>query len=66
MSTTNTSRFWLMQRVRDDLRLYGVLGTYYLLREEFSLPTTIYAMCVAHSINKHNAEPIGVRITPNL
>lgn len=54
MSTTNTSRFWLMQRVRDDLRLYGVLGTYYLLREEFSLPTTIYAMCVAHSINKHN------------
>lgn len=66
MSTTNTSRFWLMQRVRDDLNLYGVLGTYYLLREEYSLPTTLYAMWVAHSINRHNAEPAAPRVTPTL
>lgn len=50
------SRFWLIQRVRDDLQLYGVIGTYYLLREDFSLFTTLCAMYVAHRINKHRGD----------
>lgn len=67
----NEGRFWLVQRVRDELDMYGIVGTYYLLRETHSLPKTIYVMWVASRINKHRSKneissTIGVRTTPNL
>lgn len=49
----HNGRFWLVQRVRDDLNLYGKVGTYYLLREEYSLFNTLYVMYVASKINNH-------------
>lgn len=62
----NTSRFWLVHRVRDDLQLYGVLGTYYLLREDYSFFKTLYTMYVAHHMNKHRDVQERQRITPTL
>jgi len=58
------SRYLLIQRVREELHKYGGLGTYYLLREEHTLATTLYAMWVAYNINKHQQTHANQRITP--
>ena len=58
----HNGRFWLVQRVRDDLNLYGKVGTYYLLREEYSLFNTLYVMYVANKINQHKEKQYESRI----
>ena len=62
MTKGYVGRFWLVQRVRDDLNLYGKIGTYYLLREDYSVFTTLYVMYVANKINKHKEKQYESRI----
>ena len=62
MTKGYVGRFWLVQRVRDDWNLYGKIGTYYLLREDYPVFTTLYVMYVANKINQHKEKQYESRI----